>query len=90
MQQKENCIILLETYFLLHEREFEMLRKFISHLDSTKLELYDEFYVTEKNEISILHHPFSSSLPVNDWMYDKINEGYIVTDLKNLKKLLSL
>ena len=91
MQENKDCIVLVHINLLLHEKEFEKLRELIPKLDLTELESYDEFvYDSDKDEVTCNHkllHPNRSNLNL---ICGKAHNGYILTDLQNLKKLLSL
>lgn len=89
MQKK--CIIFIKTDLLLPEERLNELREYIAHLDFTKVQSFDEFaYSYANNKIEIIHHPINQNTLNYDLIFNKISSGCILTDLNNLKKILSL
>ena len=84
MQENEK-IVFVKTDLLIQENDFEALRECISHLDLETVDLFDEF--TYDNEGDAVIH---ISQRVHPGVFPKIQTGYILINLNDFKKLLSL
>ena len=92
MQKNKNEIfVFVQTYLLLQEKLFEMLREYFSNLDLRDVECFDTFcYNISDNKIvqkHILHHSYLTDL---SWITRKLKKGNIFISLSILEKLLSL
>ena len=91
MQTKEDLMVLVKTDLLLHEKAFNSLRECILELDYSKLELYDEFvYNSEEDKVVSIHQPIHPDYSNLNLICDKVENGYILISLYDLKKMLSL
>ena len=91
MQEDVNCIVLMKVDFLMHEKEFDALRNFVSELDFTDVKLFDEFdYNMEEDKVILIHQPIHPDYSNLDLIYDKTQDGYIVLDLNSLKRFVAL
>lgn len=84
MQENEK-IVFVKTDLLIQENGFEALRECVSHLDLETIDMFDEFtYDNEGN--SVIH----ISQRLRPGVFSKIQTGYILINLSDFKKLLSL
>lgn len=93
MRKIKNPCFFVKTNLLLEEKGFELLRKFIKNLDSTELNMYDVLdYSAETDDLIIIHSKAEDfpQFTAGDWICVKIHYNYILTDMDNLKKLLSI
>ena len=90
--KEKNCIVFVKSDFFLFESNFDVLRDFISHLDSAKVEFLDEFnYDLENNKVVHIHQPYHPDYSNLSLMCNLIENGYIAINFCVLKKkILSL
>ena len=91
MQEKENCVVLVDYNLLNFEKGFEKLREKLINLDLTHLSSFDEFYYDSDNDkVDLKHHFFTPDFSMKQWMEDMTNKGYVFISFNFLKKYLSL
>ena len=91
MQEKEDLLVLVKTDMLLQEKGFNSLREYLLELDSSKVKLYDEFFYNfEEDKVISIHQPIHPSYSNLNLICDKVESGYILISLYDLKKMLSL
>lgn len=89
----ENLIFIVEADLLLHEHTFKKMRKFVKKLDSSNLTIYHYHileYTAEKDEIHYYSDDFCLFNKSQDLIDRFIKKGYILFNLRDLKKFLSV
>lgn len=84
MQENEK-LVFVQTDLLIQENGFETLREYLTHLDLETVDIFDEFTFNSEGN-GIIH--VSQRLRLS--IFSKIQSGYILTNLNDLKKLFSL
>ena len=86
--RENEILVLVQTNLFMHEKEFDLLRTFISNLDLTTVRILDEFaYNIELDEIEQIHPQDITNFGS---ICFKVQHGYALINLSDLKKLLSL
>ena len=88
--QEKDCIVLVQTDLLLREKGIKALRERISNLK--EIQSFSEFVFNLENEkVIIIHHmqlcPSHSNF---DFVNNMVKGEYVLMNLENLKKFLSL
>ena len=84
MQENEK-IVFVKTDLLIQENGFESLRECVSNLDLEMVDMFDEFTYNSEGDSVI-----RISQRVHPGVFPKIQNGYILINLNDFKKLLSL
>lgn len=88
--QEKDCIVLVQTDLLLQEKGFQALRERISNLK--EIQSFSEFVFDSGNDrVIIIHHmqlfPCHSNF---NFVNNMVKGEYVLMNLENLKKFLSL
>jgi len=76
---------------LLHEKTFEELREFVRKLDGSELHMYDTIdYSSEHDDLAISHPVSFLTTTELKYTISKVQMGYILISMNDLKKYLSL
>ena len=88
--QEKDCIVLVQTDLLLREKGIKALRERISNLK--EIQSLTEFVFDSEDEkvITIRHMQLCPSHPNFDFIRVKVKDEYVLMNLENLKKFLSL
>ena len=89
---QKNVVFFVKTDLLLQEKGFKALRNFFKDIGNDVLEMYCSIDdISDKNGLLINSLHIDLLRPnINNLVLEKILSGYILTDVKSLKKLLSI
>ena len=91
MQHTDELLVLVKTDLLIYESSFNALRDYVSTLDTSNLESYDEFiFSPDEDKIITKRQLLRPSYSYFNILCNKVKHGYILIRFSELKRMLCI